>query len=110
MRTLIDQNAERIFFEAEEDMPEAGLRAGDIGVWTNVVEQIFENEAFHYRRQAEAKTAGAANRGMTKKSVPVPTGRTTTPGGKKQPVFKSKEAYDRWLAGKYGGRGGVPNT
>lgn len=110
MRTLIDQNAERIFFEADRDMPEAGLRQGDIGVWQDIVEQIFENEAFHYRRKDAAAAAGAANRQMGKKNIPVPTGRQTTPAPKGKVKYKDKAAYDLAMARKYGGRGGVPNT
>lgn len=110
MRTLIDQNAERIFFEADRDMPEAGLRTGDIGVWPDVIEQVFENEAWHYRRQAEQKAAGGQNRAMTKPSIPVPTGRSTSPAPSAKKKYRDKAHYDAEMAQKYGGRGGVPNT
>lgn len=52
VRDLIEPIKGSFFFRAEEDMPQAGLKKGEIGVRIDLIEQVIEKEA---RRSSSAR-------------------------------------------------------
>jgi len=91
-----------IYFEAPEDMPEHGLRKGDIGVRRDVIRrQVGRYAQFAQQRStaaAEVAKAKEQNARALNGGTPAPPAVTTkdspAPGGKKA---KKPSNYDEWI-------------
>lgn len=99
-------NLAAVFFEADQDYPEAGVRKGEIAA--NL--QLIENEFAFAKRVADQHAAAARAESRNAAALATPTippsvsGHAATPPGNRKtvPSFKTKAEADEWIeSGKW---------